>query len=94
MEGTSRTSLCQLKTSLTTAPILLLPDLEKPFVVTLDTSDYAVEAVLSQDHGQGDQPVAYESRKMTPAELNYPVHEKKLLAIVYAIKIWHVYLEG
>ena len=63
-------------------------------MVTSNALDYGVGAVLSQDHGQGDQPVAYESRKMTPAKLNYPVHEKELLAIVHAIKIWHVYLEG
>ena len=51
-------------------------------------------AVLSQNQGQGDQPVAYESRKLSPAEQNYPVHEKELLAIVHAIKLWRTYLEG
>jgi len=31
---------------------------------------------------------------MTSAELNYPIHEKELLAIVHALKVWRVYLEG
>ena len=74
-----------LKEKLTSAPVLLLPDPTKPFTVTTDASDFAIGAVLTQDHGRGEQPVAYESRKLSPAELNYPVHEKELLAIVHAI---------
>src|SRR6266511_2123677 len=84
----------ELKRQLTSAPILLLPDPTKPFTVTTDASDIAIGAVLSQDQGRGDQPVAYESRKLSPAEQNYPVHEKELLAIVHAIKLWRTYLEG
>jgi len=44
--------------------------------------------------GKGDQPIAYESRKMSSAELNYPVHKKELLALVYTITIWRPYFEG
>ena len=84
----------QLKTSLTTAPVLALLDPSKPFLVTTDASDYVIGAILSQDQGKGEQPIVYESRKMTPAELNYPVHEKELLAMVHAINIWRPYLEG
>ena len=83
-----------LKEKLTTAPVLLIPDSSQPFVVTTDASDVAIGAVLTQNQGQGEQPVAYESRKLTAAELNYPVHEKELLAIVYSIKLWRHYLEG
>ena len=83
-----------LKEKLITAPVLLLPDPTKPFTVTTDASDFAIGAVLTQDHGRGEQPVAYESRKLFPAKLNYPVHEKELLVIVYAIRLWHMYLEG
>ena len=50
--------------------------------------------MLSQDQGKSDQPITFESRKMSPAELNYPVHEKELLAIVHAIWLWRPYLEG
>ena len=70
-----------------TAPVLLIPDPSKAFTVTTDASDFAVGAVLSQDQGQGDQPVAFESRKLSLAELNYPVHEKELLAIVHALRL-------
>ena len=77
-----------MKEKLTSALVLLIPDPVKPFTVTTDASDYAIGAVLSQDHGKGEQPIAYESRKMTAAELNYPIHEKELLAIIHAIRLW------
>ena len=76
------------------APTLQLPDLDLEFLVTTDASDFAVGAVLSQDKGNGPHPVAFESRKMNPAEKNYAAHEKELLAIVHALKKWKVYLEG
>ncbi|CAG8622015.1 7436_t:CDS:1 [Paraglomus occultum] len=60
----------------------------------MDASDFAIGVVLSQNQGKGEQPVAYESRKLSPAEQKYAVHEKELLAIVHAIKLWHIYLEG
>jgi len=84
----------ELKSKLSSAPVLLLPDPSIPFSVTTDASDYAIGAVLSQNRGHGDQPIAYESRKLSHAELNYPTHEKELLAIVHALKIWRPYLEG
>ena len=40
------------------------------------------------------RPVAYWSRKMTPAEKNYDVHDKELLALVMAVKHWRCYLDG
>ena len=84
----------QLKQHLISAPVLILLDPTQPFTVTTDASDFAISAVLSQNHGKGDQPIAFESRKLSSAELNYPIHEKELLAIVHAIRLWRIYLEG
>jgi len=83
-----------LKKELVSSPTLRTPDFALEFTVTTDASDFAIGQVLTQDDGQGVRPVAYESRKMTSAELNYPIHEKELLAIVHALKVWRVYLEG
>jgi hypothetical protein len=66
----------------------------KPFHVFADASQFATGAVLMQDHGHGLQPCAFESRKLTPAEQNYPIHEIELLAVVNALKVWRCYLEG
>ncbi|CAI5473134.1 unnamed protein product [Closterium sp. Yama58-4] len=83
----------QLQTALTTAPVLILPDPKKDYVVEADASDQAVGAVLMQDHGNGLQPIAYLSKKLHGAELNYPIHDKEALAIVVAFKAWRCYLE-
>ncbi|GJP43588.1 hypothetical protein CLOM_g3032 [Closterium sp. NIES-68] len=56
--------------------------------------DIAIGAVLMQDFGNGLQPIAYESRKMQSAECNNPVHDKEMLAIVHAFKIWRCYMTG
>ncbi|GJP49425.1 hypothetical protein CLOM_g8631, partial [Closterium sp. NIES-68] len=83
-----------LKTLLMSPPVLRIADPERPFEVITDATDIVIRAVLMQDFGNGLQPIAYESRKMQSAERNYPVHDKEMLAIVHAFKIWRCYLTG
>ena len=40
------------------------------------------------------KPIAYRSKTMTPAECNYNIHDKELLAIVQALKEWRKYAQG
>lgn len=84
----------QLKAALSSAPFIVPPNPDLPYTITTDASDYAIGAVITQDHGHGPQPVAFESRKLTPTEINYPTHDKELLAIVHAVKKWRHYVEG
>ncbi|GJP33847.1 hypothetical protein CLOM_g18354 [Closterium sp. NIES-68] len=84
----------QLKQALTSAPVLVLPDPERDYVIEADASDQAVGAVLMQDQGNGLQPITYLSKKLHGAELNYPIHDKEALAIIIAFKTWRCYLEG
>ncbi|GJP67057.1 hypothetical protein CLOP_g23929, partial [Closterium sp. NIES-67] len=67
-------------------------DPHRPFELITDASDLAVGAALLQDFSEGLQPIAYESRKQNPAERNYHVHDKELLAIVHAFRVWRCYL--
>lgn len=76
------------------APILRHYDPEADTIVEVDASDSVVGGVLSQKHEEKFHPVAYYSRKMTPAECNYSIGDKELLAIVTAFKEWHQFLEG
>ena len=71
-----------------------MPNFELSFVVTTDASLVSIGAILEQDFGQGLQPVAYESRKLNPAEMQYLAYERELLGIVWAIGKWRHYLEG
>ena len=84
----------RLKRALTTAPVLKLPDFTKQFVITTDASAVSVGGVIEQDFGQGLQPVAYESKKLGPAETRYSAYERELLGIIYAIGKWRHYVEG
>ena len=43
---------------------------------------------------QEGHPIAFESRKLNSAELNYTVTEKEMLAVVHALRVWRCYLEG
>ncbi|GJP44684.1 hypothetical protein CLOM_g4047 [Closterium sp. NIES-68] len=82
----------QLKHALTSAPVLILPDPERDYVIEADASDLAVGAVLKP--GNGLQPIAYLSKKLHGAELNFLIHDIEALAIVIAFKAWRCYLEG
>lgn len=83
-----------LKEAMCTAPVLLIPDPSLPFTLNCDASNYAVGATLQQDQGNGLQPIAYRSRKLTPAEINYDVREREFLAIVDACSHWRHYLHS
>ncbi|OWZ01672.1 Retrotransposon nucleocapsid protein [Phytophthora megakarya] len=62
----------------------------------MDASDFAVGGVLYQnevhDGVEIERPVAFAGRKYKPAELNYSIREKELLAILFGLRTWRVYL--
>jgi hypothetical protein len=83
-------SFQELKTRLTTTPVLTLPDASKDFVVYCDASRQGLDCVLMQ----GGQVVAYASRQLRKHEENYPTHDLELAAVIHALKIWRHYLMG
>ncbi|KAI2667189.1 Transposon Tf2-8 polyprotein [Labeo rohita] len=86
----------RLKTTFSTAPVLQHPDPERPFTVEVDASTIGVGAVLSQAVGEPPvlHPCAFFSRKLTPAEQNYDIGNRELLAIKLALEEWRHWLEG
>ena len=85
----------ELKRRFTTTPILAHFNPAKAVIIETDASDFAIGAVLSQrDDENRLHPVAFHSRKFQPAEINYEIHDKVLLAVVDAFKHWQCYCEG
>ncbi|KAI0993579.1 hypothetical protein K3495_g14605, partial [Podosphaera aphanis] len=85
----------RLKELFITAPVLALYDPDNRTVIEADCSGYVMGACLSQfDHTNVLRPVAYFSRKLAPAECNYEIHDKELLAVVSALEEWRGELIG
>ncbi|GMF38038.1 unnamed protein product [Phytophthora fragariaefolia] len=84
-----------VKKNLASAPVLMLPDTSRPFHVVCDASEFASGCALMQFDAEGrERVVSYQSRQMKLAEKNYPVHEKELLAMRYALIKFRVYRLG
>ncbi|GFY19661.1 retrovirus-related Pol polyprotein from transposon 297 [Trichonephila clavipes] len=79
---------------LTSSPILIYPQPDKPFILDTDASNESVGAVLSQEIDGQERVVAYWSKCLSKPERNYCVTRKELLAIVKAIEHFHHYLYG
>ena len=85
----------ELRLAFVSAPILSLWDAEKPTRIEVDASGYATGGVLMQLQEDGAwHPVAYRSASMQPAERNYQIYDREMLAIIEALKDWRHFLEG
>ena len=78
-----------LKSCLIEAPVLVVPNFSKQFVVETDASDQGIGAVLMQDN----HPIAYLSKPLRPRNQALSVYEKECLAILLAIEKWRSYLQ-
>ena len=85
----------ELKRRFTESPILAFFDPGRDVIIETDASDHTIAGVISQPDDQGRlRPLAFYSKKLGPAEYNYQIYEKELLAIVTALKEWRQYVEG
>ena len=83
-------SFQELEKRLTTAPVLILPDIRKDFQVYCDASRLGLGGVLIQD----GRVVSYASRQLKPHEKNYATNDLELAAVVHALKTWRHFLIG
>jgi RNase H-like domain found in reverse transcriptase len=89
-----------LKTLMCRRPILAQPDYTKPFILHTDASGYGVGAILLQEGDPNPErplkfrlhPITYYSATFIPAECNYDIYERELLAVVKSLKHWRQHL--
>ena len=89
LDSNARKSFETLKRYFVTAPILALFDPDLKTVLETDCSGWAMGACLSQWDREGRlRPIGYFSKKLSPAECNYNIHDKELLAVARAVEFW------
>ena len=79
-----------LKTRLLQAPIVLFPTFHHHFVIDTDASATALGGVLSQINDGEERPIAFESRVLKRAEINYTTTKHEALGIVQAMQWFHL----
>ena len=79
-----------LKEKLVTSLVLSVPEGTEDMVIYSVASLKGLGCVLMQR----GKVIAYASRQLKPNELNYPMHDLELEAVVFALKQWRHYLYG
>ncbi|KAF9744818.1 Retrovirus-related Pol polyprotein from transposon 17.6, partial [Nosema granulosis] len=70
---------------------LMQPDFKKRFTLTTDASNRGLGVVLSQEDNGIERPVAFASRGLRPAERNYSITEKEMLAALWGMEYFDVF---
>jgi RNase H-like domain found in reverse transcriptase/Reverse transcriptase (RNA-dependent DNA polymerase) len=83
-------SFTALKTVLSTAPVLAMPNFTQPFVLETDASDQGMGVVLMQEK----RPIAYMSKALGTKNQALSTYEKELMALLAAVQKWRHYLQG
>ena len=84
-----------LKEKFTTAPVLTMADVNKPFILETDASTWAIGATLMQKDSNRDlHPCGFLSHALTPTERNWQIYDRELYAIIYALDEWKHLLLG
>ncbi|GBG77967.1 hypothetical protein CBR_g25898 [Chara braunii] len=84
----------RLKHALMNHEVLMVPDPQKPFIVTTDASQYGIGAVLAQQDGKKLRPIEYISKKMPSKKLAKSTYERELYALYKALVHWRHFLLG
>ncbi len=93
--SSAEAAFSKLKSCFVSAPILVAPDPSRQFVVEVDASEVGlVRFFPSALPRMTRDPCAYFSHRLSPAERNYDIGNRELLAVKLALEEWRHWLEG
>ena len=79
----------ELKKRLVSTPLLTHFHPERPLMLETDALDSVIASIYSQKQPDGEwYPVTYYSKTIVDAKLNYPIHNKEMLAIILNFQYW------
>ncbi|OJT15194.1 Transposon Tf2-12 polyprotein [Trametes pubescens] len=84
----------RIKTAITSAPVLAVPNDHDPFKVECDASKFALGAELAQKQDGQWRTIAFLSKSLSPAERNYEIYDREMLALMTALDEWRHFLKG
>ena len=84
----------ELKRICSNYPILHTPDWTKQFVMETNASGYTLGVVIAQEFEDGIYPIAFHSRSLLPAEMNYNAYDKELAGVIFGFKCGHLLFLG
>jgi len=95
------TALTTLHNIVALEPVLISPDQEWQFILEVDTSQYATEAILYQaDKIMKDRkgkpilrPCGYHSQTFSAMEQQYPIYDREFLVVIHGLKHWDYLLK-
>ena len=84
-----------IKNCLTSESLLIFPDFNKRFYLATDASDISIAGTLSQkDENDFLRPIAHTGRALRNSELNYSITHRELLAVIFSLEQFRIYLES
>lgn len=84
----------KLRRVLSSESVLAHPNFELPFILSCGASNYALSAILSQNQNDQERPLSFASRSLNEHEINYSFTHKKLLSVIFEIKVYRCFLYG
>ena len=90
----AETAFKTLKDKLTSAPVLVAPDWNLPFVLHTDASKFGLGAVLAQMVNDEEKVIAYASKSLKKSQQNYTTSDRECLAIIWGIRHFRSHLLG
>lgn len=84
----------KLKTALITPPVLAFPRFDLDFILSTDASKVSCSGILANRDGRDERPIQYFSRSLNDAQTRYSAIELELLAIIWSVEWFRVYLYG